>query len=132
MHEVLEVRGCIHEAKGHNVHVPGALRGHEGSEPLVQVLNVQLVVSHLQVKFGEYAQPLHALKDLINVGQGETVLDHDCIEFPVVNDGSAASILLPYKEERGSSSGVSCGLFYQAILQHGVTPDTPIIILISL
>ena len=51
--KALENWGCIHEAKGHYIHLIGSEGHDKGGEPFLTRLNLQLVVSQLHIEFGE-------------------------------------------------------------------------------
>ena len=53
IHELLEYWWCIHETKGHDIHLLSAKGCDKCSEPFLSWFDSQLVVSQLHIKFGE-------------------------------------------------------------------------------
>ena len=53
VHECLECGGCITESEEHDSRFEESHGGYEGSFPLVFLLNADVVVSPMNVEFGE-------------------------------------------------------------------------------
>ena len=93
---------------------------------------MELIVSHLQVKFGEYLGALHTFQHLVNAWQGKAIFYCDVIELLIVDDWSTCAILFPYEEEGGHCWYIWRSFANKTSPQHGIPPGGPVLSLLCI
>ncbi|KAG6868036.1 hypothetical protein C0993_008122 [Termitomyces sp. T159_Od127] len=86
VHHCLEGGQAIGESKEHDKQFKQPLVGLEGSLPLISFLNVHIVVTPPNIKFGEIPCPLEVINELEDEGDRVAILHHHGIKNPVVLD----------------------------------------------
>ena len=91
----LEHRWAVSGTKEHDKRFEPALVCPKGHLPLISVLDSHVVVSPLDIQFGEVLcfGSGHHIEDVGNQGQGVGIIYSHCIELTVVLDEAEASIL---------------------------------------
>ncbi|KAG6867559.1 hypothetical protein C0993_001205, partial [Termitomyces sp. T159_Od127] len=69
IYHCLEGGQAIGESKEHNKRFKQSLVGLEGSFPLILLLNVHVVVTPLDIQFGEVSHPLEVIDELRDEGE---------------------------------------------------------------
>ena len=81
--------------------------------------HADLVIPRALVELGEEARPVELVQQLIDDGDGECVLDCECIECPVVDIEMPRRVWLFDEEHRGQERRVAAP--HDALLDHGGT-----------
>ena len=101
IHERLKCGGSIAESKEHDSGFEESHGSNESSFPLILFLNVDVVISPMNVEFGEQGGLLHVIDEFRDEGEWVSILDSVGIQVVVILTWMKGSILLWYKEERG-------------------------------
>ena len=106
VHEMLESRRCVGQAKGHNQVLECAIACVEGGKPLVTFRNVDIVVTGAKIDLGEYFGRPQLIEKVANKWKRVSVLPSEPIELAVVDTESERPILLLGKEDRHTNRRV--------------------------
>src|SRR4051812_27655427 len=102
LNQGLEGGWGIGESKGHDLvlimTVPGA-KSHFGDIILV---DLDLVIARAEVNLGKYLGFIETINQIINQGNGKTILDSDLVQGSVVNAHAEFPILLFDKDDWGT------------------------------
>ena len=101
IYEFLEVGQCVHQSKGEDVRLVRSVWGVERGEPLLSLLNPDLVVARFHVKLRKDLGSLYPIHDLIDSREQVGISDGDIIEFSIVNYWSFSSIFLSNEKHWG-------------------------------
>jgi hypothetical protein len=63
-------------------------------------MNLQLVITRMQIDLQEYTSTLKLNKEILNTGQWMLVHDGDCVQIPIIDAHSLRTILLLYEQYR--------------------------------
>src|SRR5882762_11714366 len=100
IHEMLESRRCVGQAKGRNQVLECTIVCVEGSKPLMAFSNADIVVTGAKIDLGEYFGRLQLIEKVADKWKRVSVLLSEPIELAVVNTESERPILLLGKEDR--------------------------------
>ena len=103
---MLEHGGGVVEAKEHNGGFEEPLVGDEGCLPLVAILNMDVVVSPMNIELGEVVSVFQLVHKVRDEREGVGVTSGVFIEVAVILTRVEFAILLFDKEERGGLGGV--------------------------
>src|SRR5882762_5634460 len=106
IHEMLESRRCIGQAKGHNQVLECAIACAEGGKPLVAFHNADVVVTGTKINLGEYFGRPQLIKKVANKWKRVSVPPSEPIELAVVDTESERPILLLGEEDRRTDQRV--------------------------
>ena len=99
VHESLEGGGSVTESKEHDGGFKESHGGNEGSFPLILLLDVNVVISPTNVKFGEQGGLLHVIDEFQDEGEWIGISDSVEVQVLVILTWTENSILFGYKEE---------------------------------
>jgi len=99
VHEHLKGRWRIALAKEHHRRFIKPIKSSESDLPLVSLLDLNIVVPPLDIRFGEILEMLESVNKVGDTREGINVLDGVGIDVVVVLTGTEYSILLQDKEE---------------------------------
>ena len=105
IHELLECSRGVVKTKEHDRRFKEPLVGDESHLPLVSILNVNIVVSPLNIKLGEVPGIFEFVDKVGDEGEGVHVVDGMLIQIVVILAGAEFPVLFD-KEERGGLGGV--------------------------
>src|SRR5882762_3154626 len=100
VHEMLESRRCVGQAKGHNQVLECTIVCAEGGKPLVAFSNADVVVTGTKIDLGEYFGRPQLIKKVANKWKQVLVPLSEPIELVVVDTELERPILLLGKEDR--------------------------------
>ena len=106
IHKVLKDGRGISETEEHHSWFEESLMGNEDGFPLMSILDLDVIVSPLDIKFGEDFRPLEFVDKVGDEGKRVCVADSVFVDIAVVLAGSKTTIFLFDKEERGHLWGV--------------------------
>ena len=106
IHEVLEGGRGISETKEHYGWFEESLMGDKGSFPLMFILDSDIIISPLDIKFGEDFCPLEFIDKIRNEWKGVCIMDSVFVNVAVVMARAKATIFLLDEEEGGCLWGV--------------------------
>ena len=105
VHECLKHGGGIAESEEHDGGFKESHVGNESSFPLVLFSNANVVISPINVEFGEQGGLLHVIDEFWDEGEWIGISDCVGVQVVVILAWAKSSVLLWYKEERGSLGG---------------------------
>ena len=105
VHESLESGGSIAETKEHDGGFEEFHGGDESGFSLIFLLDVNVVISPVNVKFGEQGGFLHVIDEFRNEGEWIGISDGVGVQVAVILAWVKGSVLLGYKEEGGGLGG---------------------------
>ena len=105
VHESLEGRGSIAESKEYDGGFEESHGGNESSFPLIFLPDANIVISPMNVEFGEQGGFLHAINEFQNEGEWIGISDSVGVQVAVILTWAKGSVLLWYKEEGGGLGG---------------------------
>ena len=100
VHESLEGGGGVGEAEEYYSWFKEFLMGNESSFPLMSILDSDIVISPMDIKFDEDLCPLEFINEVRNEWKGVCITDCMFVNIVVILTGMEATILLLNKEER--------------------------------
>ena len=104
IHEMLESRRCVGQAKGHNQVLECTIACAEGGKPLVAFNNADVVVTGAKINLGEYFGRPQLIEKVAN--KWKRVSPSEPIELAVVDTESERPILLLGEEDRRTDQRV--------------------------
>ena len=105
IHECLEHGGSIAESKEHDGGFEESHGGNESSFPLILLSDVNVVISPMNVEFGEQCGLLHIIDEFWDEREWIGISDSVGVQVAVILAWTKGSILLWYKEEGGGLGG---------------------------
>ena len=107
IHEALHAGGGIGRSKGHHLQGIEFIRSSEGKN----ILRLLILIAHIPVSVGEVnisesGFSSGAFDDGVYTWEREDVLDRNCVDFPIVEYGAEAPVLLFDVEYWGSVRGL--------------------------
>ena len=99
IHKVLEDGRGISETKEHHSWFEESLMGNEDGFPLMSILDLDVIVPPLDIKFGEDFHPLEFIDEIGNEWKGVCVMDSVFINIAVVLARAKAIIFLLDEKE---------------------------------
>ena len=103
VHVLLKAGRSVGKPKGHDFHSIRSERCHKRSFPFIAGSDSDLIIARLQIEFGEEFQSTKSIHHFVNMRQQITILNHDLIQFPIVNNRLSGSILFPHEEHQCSN-----------------------------
>ena len=100
VYESLESGGSIAESKEHDGGFKESHGGDKNSLPLIFLLNSNVVISPMNVKFSKQGGFLHMVDEFWNEGKGIGISDGVGVQVVIILAWAEGSVLLWYKEER--------------------------------
>ena len=100
IHERLKSRRGIAEPKKHYSGFKETKRGDERRFPLIFLPDVDIVITPLNIKFGEQCGVLHVIDQLRDEGERISIVNSVGVEISIILTRSQGSVLLRYKEKR--------------------------------
>ena len=101
IHECLKCRGGIAESEEHDSGFEESHGSNESSFPLILFPDADVVISPMNVEFGEQGGLLHVIDEFQDEGEWVSISDSVGIQVAVILTWVKGSILLWYEEERG-------------------------------
>ena len=98
--------GRVGKTKEHYGQFKKSFVGDKGSFPLVSILDMDIVISPADVKFGKDLCSLEFINEVRDEGEGVYVMDHVFVDVVVVLTGTKTTILLFDAKEGGHLWGV--------------------------
>ena len=114
IHEVLECGRGVIETEEHNGGFKQSFVGNEGCLPLVSILDVDIVVSLLNIKLGEVFHVFKFVNKVKDEGERIGISDGVLVQVAIVLAGAEFPVLLFDKEEGGGLGGVGGANLSQA------------------
>ena len=101
IHECLKCGGGIAESEEHDSGFEESHGSNESSFPLILFPDADVVISPMNVEFGEQGGLLHVIDEFQDEGEWVSISDSVGIQVAVILTWAKGSILLWYEEERG-------------------------------
>jgi hypothetical protein len=98
----MEGSWAIGEAKVHDQWFKETLICSKGSLPLITFSAADIIVSPLYIELGEVLCALESMYEIVDEGEGVSILSHDGIECSIVLDEAELTILLFDEEDWGT------------------------------
>ena len=105
VHESLEGGGSIAESKEYDGGFEESHGGNESSFPLIFLPDANVVISPINVEFGEQGGLLYVIDKFWDEGEWIGISDSVGVQVAVILAWAKSSILLWYKEEGGGLGG---------------------------
>ena len=106
VHELLEGGGGVGKTKEHYSWFKKSFVGDKGDFPLVSILDLDIVISPVNIEFGEDFRSLEFVDKVRDEGEGVCVMYCVLIDVVIVLTGIKTTILLFNKKEGGCLWGV--------------------------
>ena len=106
IHESLECGGGVAKTKEHNGQFKESFVGDKGCFPLVTIFDTDVVISLVNIEFGEVVSVFQLVHEVRDEREGVGVMGSVFVEVAVVLAGAEFSVFLLDKEERGCLGGV--------------------------
>ena len=105
IHECLKHGGSIAESEEHDSGFKESHGGNESSFPLILLLDANVVISPMNVKFGEQGGLLHVINEFWDEEEWVGISDSVGVQVVIILAWTKGSILLWYEEEEGGLGG---------------------------
>ena len=105
IHEHLKCGGSIAESEEHDGGFEKSHGGNEGGFPLILLPDANIVISPVNVKFGEQGGLLHVINEFWDEREWIGISDGVGVQVAVILTWMKGSILLWYEEEGGGLGG---------------------------
>ena len=100
VHERLKSRRGVAKPKKHDSGFKETKRGDERCFPLIFLSDADIVITPLNIEFGEQCGVLHVIDQLRDEGERISIVNSVGVEIPIILTRSQGSVLLGYKEKR--------------------------------
>ena len=123
IHECLEHGGSIAESKKHDSGFEESHGGNESGFPLILLLDVNVIISPMNVEFGEQCGLLHIIDEFWDEREWIGISDSVGVQVAVILAWTKGFVLLWYKEEGGGLGGfrgydLFCLMFFDKGFTH--------------
>ena len=100
VHVSLKAGRSVCKPKSHDLHSIQSERCHKHSFPFIAGLDLDLIISRLQIELGEEFQSLKLIHHFIDMRQWVTILNPDLVQILIVDNQLSGSVLFPHEEHQ--------------------------------
>ena len=116
VHISLKAGRSIGKTESHDLHSIRSEWCHECSFPLVARPDSDLIVARLQIELGEEFRSAKSIHHFIDMRQWVTILNHDLVQFLIVDNQPSGSVFLPHEEHQCSNWAFQISRFHYSCI----------------